>query len=286
MKEYQKIMRKLISHPKSGIEMLRKMKERYRKCCVRCGSLGHLNLHKVNKQGVRTLKCMACKKTFSETYGTIFYQSKIPISKWLLALIYWVTATGSISGADLSRKLGVSHLTAWKMLMKIRERLSEKLGKELLSDLVEADEAWFGKKLNQDIVMGIVERNNRKLRLIIIPNVKEKTLYPHIRKNVKEGSRFFTDSRLTYNITGIRYHHQTTNHSKGEFAREDGVHSNTIEQIWGDIKGIIRTIHHGVSKKYRNLYLAQYSFAYQFKLSSNLFFNSLCQLFFPPYCFI
>jgi transposase-like protein len=141
-------------------------------------------------------------------------------------------------------------------------------------------------KDNQDIIMGIVERGKRKIRLINIPNVKEKTLYPHIRKHIKEGSNFFTDTRNTYSITGIRYHHQTTNHSKGEFAREGGVHSNTIEQIWGDIKGVIRTIHHGISKKYRELYLAQYAFAYQFKYSTNLFFKTLCQLFSPTYCLI
>ncbi len=286
MKIYQKIMRKLISHPSSGIEMLRKLTDRHRKCCVHCGVIGHLHIHHTDQRDIRTYQCQVCKKTFSEMYGTIFYKSKIPISKWLLGIIFWVTATGSISAADLSRKLGVSHPTAWGMLMKIRRRLSDGLGQEMLEGLVEADEAWFGRKENQDIVMGIVERGKRKIRLIVIANVKEKTLYPHIQSNVKEGSHFFTDSRITYAITGIRYHHQTTNHSKGEFALPGGVHSNTIEQIWGDIKGIIRTIHHGVSRKYRKLYLAQYAFSYQFKHSTNLFFKTLCQLFNPTYCLI
>jgi len=286
MSDYQKMMRKLISHPSSGIKMLRKLTDRHRKCCIKCGVIGHLQIHHTDQRGIRTYQCQACKKTFAETYGTIFYKSKIPISSWLLAIIYWVTATGSISAADLSRKLGISHPTSWKMLTKMRKQLSKNLGKQLLEGLVEADEAWFGKKDNQEIVMGIVQRGKNRIRLIVIPNVKEVTLYPHIRANVKEGSQFFTDSRITYAITGIRYHHQTTNHSKGEFARAGGIHSNTIEQIWGDIKGVIRTIHHGVSKKYRALYLAQYAFSYQFKHSTNLFFKTLCQLFSPTYCLI
>jgi len=286
MKDYQKIMRKLISHPSSGIKMVRKLTARHRKCCVHCGTIGHLHIHSTDNNGIQTYQCQACRITFTELYGTIFYKSKIPISSWLLAIIYWVTATGGLSAADLGRKIGVSHLTAWRMLMKIREKLNNGLGQEMLQGLVEADEAWFGRKNNQDIVMGMVERDKRKIRLITIPNVKEETLCPHIRENIVEGSKFFTDSRITYSITGIRYHHQTTNHSKGEFAREGGVHSNTIEQIWGDIKGVIRTIHHGISKKYRELYLAQYSFAYQFKHSTNLFFKTLCQLFTPTYCLI
>jgi len=43
----------------------------------------------------------------------------------------------------------------------------------MLQGFVEADEAWFGRKTNQDIVMGMVERDKRKIRLITIPNVKE-----------------------------------------------------------------------------------------------------------------
>ena len=169
--------------------------------------------------------------------------------------------------------------------MRIRQGLSKGLSKDVLEDIVEADEAWFGKKDNQGIVMGIVQRKRRKLRLIVIPNVQEATLYPEIRWHVKKGSRLMTDSRISYAIAGIEYHHQTTNHSKGEFAREK-VHSNTIEQIWGDIKGMIRTIHHGIKKKYRKLYLAQYIFRYENNYSSNLFFATLCQLFTPTYCLI
>jgi len=204
----------------------------------------------------------------------------------MLAIIFWSTSTGGISAAELGRNLGISHLTAWKMLMKMRKMMSQGLSEDYLEGMVEADEAWFGKKKNQDIIMGIVQRGRRKLRLMVIPNVQEKTLYPHIRDHVKKASQFFTDSRITYSITGIEYHHQTTNHSKGEFAREGLIHSNTIEQIWGDIKGILRTIHHGIKKKYRTLYLAQYIFRYENQHSSNLFYKTLCQLFTPTYCII
>jgi transposase-like protein len=245
----------------------------------------HPQIHHTDQRGIRTYQCQHCTKTFSELYGTIFYRSKIPLSDWMLAIVYWITATGSLSAADLGRKLGISHLSAWRMLMKIRQCIGRGLSDDILEGIVEADEAWFSRKDNQEIVMGIVERGRKKLRLMIIPDVKEKTLYPHVRDNVKKGSKFFTDSRITYTITGIEYHHQTTNHSRSEFARGE-VHSNTIEQIWGDIKGIIRTLHHGIRKKYRSLYLAQYIFRYENKDSSNLFYKTLCQLFTPTYCLI
>lgn len=285
MKEYQKIMRRLISHPSYALEIVRSMTKRHRKCCPKCGAITQSEIHHTDKRGVITYLCQHCHKTFTELYGTIFYKSKVPLASWLLSIIYWINSTGGLSAAELARNLGVSHLTAWKMLMKIREAMVDGLSNDLLIDITEADEAWFGSKENQDIVMGIVERGRRKLRLMVIPDVKERTLYPHVASNVKKGSKFFTDSRITYAITGIEYHHQVTNHSKMEFARGE-VHSNTIEQIWGDIKGMIRSIHHGIKKKYRKLYLAQYIFKYENKDSTNLFFKTLCQLFTPTYCII
>lgn len=285
MKQYQKLLRRLISHPSCAIEILRKLILRHRKCCPKCGVLTHSHIHHTDPRGVRTYQCQHCHKTFSELYGTLFYRSKVPLSNWMLAMVYWATATGSLSAADLGRKLGMSHLSAWRMLMKIRQELSKGLSNDYLEEMVEADEAWFGRKENQEIVMGIVQRRRRKLRLIVIPNVQEATLYPEIRWHVKKGARLMTDCRITYAITGLEYHHQTVNHSQGEFAR-DKVHSNTIEQIWGDLKGILRTIHHGIRKKYRKLYLAQYIFRYENIHSSNLFYKTLCQLFTPTYCLI
>lgn len=299
MKEYQKLLRRLNSHPHHALEILRGMIQRHRKCCPKCGVLTHSQVHHTDKRGIRTYQCQHCLKTFSELYGTIFYRSKVPLHYWMLAIIYWVTATGSLSAADLGRKLSLSHISAWRILMKIRKAMQEGLCEDYLEGIVEADEAWMGKNRskpkqgkspkhktdNQEIILGIVQRGRKKLRLMTIANVKEETLYPQIRWHVKKGSRLMTDTRNTYSITGIEYHHQTTNHSKGEFARGE-VHSNTIEQIWGDIKGIIRTIHHGITKKYRRFYLAQYIFKYENKDCSNLFYQTLCQLFTPTYCLI
>ena len=299
MQHYQKIMRRLISHPGYAVKIIRNIVKRRRKCCPLCGVVRHPEIHHTDERGVITYRCRDCSKTFSELYGTIFYKSKIPLACWFLAIIYWATATGSLSAADLGRKLGISHPAAWKMLMKIRESMKKGVSDDYLRGIVEGDEAWFGRNRpepekgrkpkfktdNQQIILGLAERGRRKLRLIVIPDVKEATLYPHIRDNVRKGSKFFTDSRITYSITGIEYHHQVTNHSAKEFARGE-VHSNTIERIWGDIKGIIRTIHHGITKKYRELYLAQYIFRYENIHSTNLFFKTLCQIFNPTYCLI
>jgi len=282
---YSKTLRQLFTHPSIAITMIRQFTSGRRWACPKCGVVHRPEIHHTDHRRIITYRCNHCRKTFSELYGTIFYKSKVPLNIWCKAIILWINSTGSISAKEIERNLDISYPTAWKLLMKIRKYLHSSMdGSYVLSGVVEADEAWFGRKKNQDIVMGIVQRKSRKLKLFQIPNVKEKTLYPIIEKNVEKGSDFFTDQRITYSATNVYYNHQTTNHSKGEFARKGRIHSNTIEQIWGDIKGIIRTIHHGISKKYRHLYLAQYTLKYMHLHCTNFFNFVLCQIFSPTYC--
>jgi hypothetical protein len=215
----------------------------------------------------------------------------------MITILEWCISTWSISAAELARRIDVKHDTAWNMLMKIRKLLYENNinNSDLLSWIIEADEAWYWKKDNQNIIMWLVERwkeNNNlnnwlkekrqrwRLRLFPIENVKEKTLYPIIKSNVELWSKFYTDMRISYHITCVHYKHSTTNHSKWEFAMWE-VHSNTIEQIWWDIKWIIRTVHHWVSKKYRLFYLSQYITKYENIKSNDLFFFTLSKILIP-----
>jgi len=281
MKWYWKMLRRLISHPSYGLQLAREFQKRHiykwERYCLKCGCIWWQHIHKHNKVGSIVYKCSHCKQHYWEFYGTIFENTKVWLDKWMILILEWCVSTGSTSWAEASRRIWVSKKTSWNMLTKIRRLLHETHNSELLSGIVEADEAWMGKKKNQDIIMWMVERWKRKLQLYSIENVQEKTLYPLIKKNVEYRSKFFTDMRVSYHTTSIRYLHWTTNHSKGEFARWE-VHSNTIEQIWGDIKGIIRTIHHWVSKKYRLYYLAQYITKYENIKLNDLFYFTLSKI--------
>jgi len=275
-------LRRLISHPGTAIKLIRQLTSRRRKACVGCGCVGCLQIHHTDSRGIYTFRCRECGKTFSELIGTVFYRSKIPLSLWLRAILDWIVSTGSISAAELSRRLNISHVSAWKLLMKIRKELTED-NPELLSGILECDEAWHGKKANQDIVFGITDRIRKKVQFSFIPDASEKTLHSEVTKFAEYGSTLNTDGWAGYGFASIRYHHKVVNHSKHEFARGD-THTNTIERIWGMFKGIVRTIHHGILKKYRKYYLAQFAFRYNYEHNSNLFYSTLVKLFSPVYC--
>ena len=55
-------------------------------CCPLCGSISVVkNGH---KDGRQRFKCKDCKKTFGDTYNTIFYRSKLSEDKWFKLLDY------------------------------------------------------------------------------------------------------------------------------------------------------------------------------------------------------
>lgn len=63
-----------------------KMNEEKALCCPLCGSVSVVkNGH---KDGRQRFKCKDCGKTFGDTYGTLFYCSKLPQDKWFKLLDY------------------------------------------------------------------------------------------------------------------------------------------------------------------------------------------------------
>ena len=65
----------------------------------------------------------------------------------------------------------------------------------------------------------------------VIPDVKRKTLEPHIVKHVKKGSAISTDELKSYKrLSKIGYHHESVNHKAEEFVR--GV-SRVHQLLWG-----------------------------------------------------
>lgn len=287
MEVYRKLLRRVISHPGSARMVLRTFILKWkdtpdRRTCLECWCIWWQHKHKKNKNGSYLLKCSHCGDTYSEFRWTILENSKIHISVWCQAILEWCICTGSISAAELSRRVGISEPSSQRLLRKIRQVCLRSLNTNLIfEDICELDESWMGKKDNQDIVLGITQRYTRKLTFVCIENTKIETITPIINSCIQTGSEIHSDNASYYSEFKLRYNHFTSNHSKGEFATFNThkvtweiirVHSNTIEHIWWDFKWIVRTIHHGISKKYRQQYLAQYAFRYSCWSSTNLFY--------------
>src|SRR5579872_2198180 len=74
---------------------------------TRTGHVSYRRIWKCREKG--------CRRQFSVLVGTIFESSKIPVSKWLLAM--WLMGAGKngVSALDLERPLEISYKYDWFM---------------------------------------------------------------------------------------------------------------------------------------------------------------------------
>jgi transposase-like protein len=202
----------------------------------------------------RRFYCRDCKGQFTAKVGTIFEDSPIGFSKWLPA--FWLLASNrnGISSHELARALEVTQKTAWFMLHRIREAMTDKHFTKLTGP-VEADETWIGGKPRRKsigrqalgvyrnrgenpktIVMGIVQRGRKtgKARAFVIPNTQGPTLQSKVRENVVPGSVIYTDADGSYAALNADYVRHIINHAT-EYVRGH-VHTNHVEAFWALFK--------------------------------------------------
>ncbi len=93
--------------------------------CPHCGNADSSKIAKLTTKSVRPglYYCNECKKQMSATVGTVFERSKVPLSKWWLAMHLLGSSKKGISSHQLLRMLGVTYKTAWFMTHRIREAM-------------------------------------------------------------------------------------------------------------------------------------------------------------------
>ncbi|MES2559006.1 MAG: IS1595 family transposase [Bacteroidota bacterium] len=240
-------------------------------CCIECGSVKVTRL----KDGKR-FQCneKGCRKQFSATIGTIYENTKIPLSKWFLAMYILSNHSKGISSLQLAAWLDVTQKTAWFINHRIREMLAEN-EPEILSGIVEIDETYVGGKVsnkhvskrkaqtgfdNKTMVVGAVQREG-KVKTRVIPTATQENVQKVVTDFVEEGSFMVTDESRVYHKVKDKYSHATVNHGAKEYVRGI-VHTNTIEGFWNILKKQIIGIHHSVSPKHLSRYCTEVSFRY------------------------
>ena len=88
-------------------------------------------------------ECSACGCQHALLAGTIFEQTKTPLTTWFSAIYWFIGSKGGISALELKRHMGFkSDQTAWTWLHKLRRALAVR--GTPLEGPVEVDETMFG----------------------------------------------------------------------------------------------------------------------------------------------
>jgi transposase-like protein len=262
--------------------------------CPKCGEINNAYRlePKPTKEGEKgkhvrkgVWKCGGCREQFTVTVGTIFEDSHIPLSKWLLAYHLLCASKKGMSAHQLHRMLKVTYRSAWFMAHRIRYTMSQEPLSSKLQGIIEVDETYVGGKLrvgtykpkdnyhrkrlaptaNKAAVVSVLQRGGR-VQSTHVEQVTAANLKAMVNTMIDENAHVMTDSStvLEKAFLGRRTHSQV-NHTAKEYVRyEDGlcITTNAIEGYFATLKRGINGVYHHVGKQHLHRYLSEFDFRY------------------------
>lgn len=242
--------------------------------CPHCGNVGAY----VTNRGFKC-KAKECHKKFSVTTGTIFENTKISLRYWFAAIYLATNHKKGISSLQLSRDLNITQKTAWFILHRVREMLTNN-APEMLEATVEVDETYIGGKhrnkhskarkllnekgtgaINKTPVVAMLQRDGN-IVTIVTPLANGEAIKPFIYNNVKPGTTVITDGFGAYKGLDKTYTHEVVMHSENEYVRPGNIHTNSIEGFWSQLKRGIIGVYHQVSPKHLHRYCHEFGYKY------------------------
>jgi transposase-like protein len=266
---------------------------------VKCPNCGRADAAYVPARRVWQCKTRHPQSQFSIKVGTIFEDSALSLDKWLMAMWMVANCKNGVSSWEIHRTLGITQKSAWHMLHRIRMALGESLDSKMGSEggPIEIDETYVGgnprnKHIRERMkgaktikneqgqmvsnpnhvelrgrstqkvpVMGMIDREARRVRATVIPTVERKVLQEMILENVSSGSTVYTDGLREYMSLGaMGFVHDTVDHVR-EYVRGE-IHTNGIENFWSCLKRGLRGTYIAVEPFHLDRYVGEQVFRY------------------------
>jgi transposase-like protein len=241
--------------------------------CPRCAASKSLEIRR------DLWRCLSCRKEVSVTAGTVFQDSKLPLTLWFRAMWQITSQKNGVSAIGLQRVLGLgSYKTAWTVMHKLR-RAMVRPGRERLHGIVEVDEAYWGgeeedvsgrQTYDKALIAVAAEADGPKIgriRLRHIPDCTRKTLHGFITEAIEPASTVQTDGWQAYReLQG--YVHQPSIQSR---STPDEPHLlPRVHRVISLLKRWLMGTHQGaVSSAYLQDYLDEFTFRFNRRTSSS-----------------
>src|SRR3712207_3432200 len=176
--------------------------------CPACGGRGVCGRSFCELKARKPFQCNRCKRQVRLTAGTVFQDTKLPLTVWFAAIYHLTQGKGGISSVELGRRLGVKQGTAWLMKHKLmRAMAAREAAKPRLSGRVELDVAYFGGERSggrrsrgaagkTPVVAAVKttpEREPWRMRLTVVKGFRKKEVEKVAKRDLAAGATVVSD---------------------------------------------------------------------------------------------
>jgi len=249
--------------------------------CPECGCIHYCKL--------KTRKLYQCNKCHHQTSlisGTIFEQTKLPLTTWFLAMHLIAQAKTGLSSLALMRHLGVSYNTAWSLKHKIMQVMKERDDSTPLAGIIQLDDVYWGGEQrggkrgrgsgNKVPFVAAVEVNEEghpiAMNMNVVKGFQSKEIERWAKKHLVSESAVISDGLACFSSVekaGCIHTSIVTGGGPDCVTLEEFTWVNTMI---GNVKTAMTGTYHSIGKKHLPRYLAEfcYRFNRRFQLEDML----------------
>jgi len=239
--------------------------------CARCGGTEFWRMKRA------LLLCRRCRRQSSVTVGTIFQDSRLPLTLWFRAMWHLTSQKNGASALGVQRVLGLgSYQTAWAWLQKLR-RAMVRPDRDDLAGTVQVDETYIGGEKSGKsgrgaagkslvLIAAQIEKGRiGRIRLRQVANASGASLLGAVQTMVHLGSIVQTDGWGGYSQLGTHgYVHEVVrkNSDMGENLLPACHQTASLLKRW-----ILGTHQGAVSHEHLAYYLDEFTFRFNRRTS-------------------
>jgi transposase-like protein len=229
-------------------------------------------------------QCSACHHQTSLISGTLFEQTKLPLTLWFLAIYLVTQAKTGLSALALKRQIGVSYNTAWSIKQKIMQAMKERDDGKPLNGIIQLDDVYWGgehrggkrgrgseKKTPFVAAVALNEDHHPiAMNLNVVKGFRTTEIKRWATKHLEPGSFVYSDGLACFSAVlenGCHHYSIVTGGGPHSVNREEFEWVNTMI---GNVKRSINGTYHAINPRHLPRYLAEfcYRFNRRFDLQS------------------
>ena len=235
-------------------------------------------------------QCRACRHQTTLISGTVFEGSRLPLTKWFLAMHLLTGSKTNMAALELKRHLGVCYDTAWKLKQKVMQVMTEREEPRQLAGFVQIDDAYLGGERNggkpgrgsenkQPFVVAVAtdETLEHPTFAVIEPvrSFDNASLADWGQRRLAPGAEVFSDGLGCFRRVVELDHAHTVLENAGGRAATEVKGARWVNVLLGNVKRAISGCYHAMrqakyARRYLDLAEAAYRFNRRFRLAELL----------------